>query len=124
MSNVWQEAATTDVMDERLINELRSIAPTKADEPLSRHTTFGIGGPADVFVTVRTSQELARAVMIAREFASPLFILGAGSNVLIGDRGVRGVVIDNQAKASRARVSSIASRSRLMPYRVAWGASS
>ena len=98
---MWQEAATADVMDERLINELRAIAPTKTDELLSRHTTFGIGGPADAFVTVRSAQELSRAVMIAREFASPIFILGAGSNVLIGDRGVRGVVIDNQAKATR-----------------------
>jgi len=94
-----QEAATIEVMDERLIDELRAIAPTKTDEPLSRHTTFGIGGPADAFVTVRSGQELARAVMIAREFAAPVFILGAGSNVLVGDAGIRGVVIDNQAKA-------------------------
>jgi UDP-N-acetylmuramate dehydrogenase len=101
MTNVWQEAATTDIMDERLIDELRNIAPTKTDEPLSRHTTFGIGGPADAFVTVRTAQELARVVMIAREFSAPIFILGAGSNMLVGDRGVRGVVIDNQAKATR-----------------------
>jgi len=94
-----QEAATIEVMDERLIDELRAIAPTKTDEPLSRHTTFGIGGPADAFVTVRSGQELARAVMIAREFGAPVFILGAGSNVLVGDAGIRGVVIDNQAKA-------------------------
>lgn len=96
---MWQEAATTEVMDERLIDELQAIAPAKTDEPLSRHTTFGIGGPADAFVTVRNAQELARAVLIAREFAAPIFILGAGSNVLVGDNGVRGVVIDNQAKA-------------------------
>ncbi len=99
MKHVWQEAATTEVMDERLIDELQAIAPAKTDEPLSRHTTFGIGGPADAFVTVRNAQELARAVLIAREFAAPIFILGAGSNVLVGDNGVRGVVIDNQAKA-------------------------
>jgi len=98
MTKVWQEAASTEVMDERLIDELRNIAPTKTDEPLSRHTTFGIGGPADAFVTVRSAQELARAVMMAREFAASVFILGAGSNVLVGDRGIRGVVIDNQAK--------------------------
>lgn len=98
MSNVWQEAATTDIMDERLINELRAVAPTKTDELLSRHTTFGIGGPADAFVTVRSARELSRAVMLAREFAAPVFILGSGSNVLIGDHGIRGVVIDNQAK--------------------------
>jgi UDP-N-acetylmuramate dehydrogenase len=88
-------------MDERLIQELRAIAPVKTDEPLGRHTTFGIGGPADAFVTVRNATELARTVMMAREFAAPVFILGAGSNILVGDRGIRGVVIDNQAKGYR-----------------------
>jgi UDP-N-acetylmuramate dehydrogenase len=101
MTQVWQEAATTEVMDERLIDELRAIAPTRTDEPLARHTTFGIGGPADAFVTVRNAQELARVVLMTREFGSPLFILGSGSNILVGDRGIRGVVIDNQAKGVR-----------------------
>ena len=86
-------------MDDRLIDQLRAIAPVKTGEALSRHTTFGIGGPADVFVTVRNAAELARAVITAREFAAPVFILGAGSNILAGDGGIRGVVIDNQAKA-------------------------
>ena len=92
-------------MDDRLIEQLRAIAPVKTGEPLSRHTTFGIGGPADVFVTVRNAAELARAVITAREFAAPVFILGAGSNILAGDRGIRGVVIDNQAKAIEGPLS-------------------
>lgn len=90
--------AATESMDERLIERLRSIASVKTGEMLSRHTTFGIGGPADVFVTVRHAHELADAVIAAREFGSPYFVLGAGSNVLVGDGGIRGVVIDNQAK--------------------------
>jgi UDP-N-acetylmuramate dehydrogenase len=103
MTRVTQEAGASateraEVMDDRVIDGLRAIAPTRTGEPLSRHTTFGIGGPADVFVTVRNAAELARAVMIAREFAAPFFILGSGSNILAGDRGMRGVVIDNQAK--------------------------
>lgn len=92
-------------MDDRLIEQLRAIAPVKTGEPLSRHTTFGIGGPADVFVTVRNAPELARAVITARAFAAPVFILGAGSNILAGDRGIRGVVIDNQAKAIEGPLS-------------------
>lgn len=103
MTLVTQEAVSAkgraEAMDDRLIEQLRAIAPVKTDEPLSRHTTFGIGGPADVFVTVRNAAELARAVIVAREFAAAVFILGAGSNILAGDRGIRGVVIDNQAKA-------------------------
>jgi UDP-N-acetylmuramate dehydrogenase len=86
-------------MNERLIDELRAIAPVRTDEPLSRHTTFGIGGPADVFVTVRSADELARVVRAVRATSVRVFILGAGSNVLVGDAGIRGVVIDNQAKS-------------------------
>lgn len=91
----------TENMDERLIEQLTTIAPTKRGELLSRHTTFGIGGPADVFVTVRNAGELASAVIAAREHGAPCFVLGAGSNILVGDAGIRGVVIDNQAKAHR-----------------------
>jgi UDP-N-acetylmuramate dehydrogenase len=90
-----------DVTDDELIQRLKSIAPVRLDEPLSRHTTFGIGGPAEVFMTVRSAGELARAVVAAREAGAPIFILGAGSNILVGDRGVRGITIDNQAKATR-----------------------
>lgn len=85
-------------MDERVIERLRAIAPVKADEPLSRHTTFGIGGPADAFVTVRSAAELAAAVRTSSELGEPCFVLGAGSNILVGDAGVRGVVIDNEAR--------------------------
>ena len=84
---IWGDTDVAGVMDARLIDELRAIAPTKTDEPLGRHTTFGIGGPADAFVTVRNATELARAVLMAREFEAPVFLLGAGSNVLIGDAG-------------------------------------
>ncbi len=86
-------------MDERLVERLQAIAPTKRGEPLSRHTTFGIGGPADIFVTVRNARELMQAVVAARHAGAPFFVLGAGSNILVGDGGVRGVVIDNQATA-------------------------
>lgn len=82
-----------------LLQRLSAIAPVRADEPLARHTTFGIGGPADIFVTVRSAGELAAAVTTARGAGAPVFILGSGSNILVGDAGIRGVVIDNQAKA-------------------------
>src|SRR6185295_13872182 len=52
----------------------------------------------DVFVTVRHAHELADAVIAAREAGVPYFVLGAGSNIVVGDGGIRGVVIDNQAK--------------------------
>jgi UDP-N-acetylmuramate dehydrogenase len=85
-------------MDDELIARLQAIAPVKTGEPLSRHTTFGIGGLADVFVTVRNARELAAAVLAAREGGAPAFVLGAGSNILVGDLGIRGVVINNEAR--------------------------
>ena len=92
------DGAAAESMNADLIEQLRAIAPTKTAEPLSRHTTFGIGGPADVFVTVRNANELARAVLAARAANAPCFVLGAGSNIVVGDAGIRGVVIDNEAK--------------------------
>lgn len=86
-------------MNEDLIRTLTAITPAKTGEALARHTTFGIGGPADVFVTVRSADELAKVVAVSNEAGASIFVLGAGSNILVGDRGVRGVVIDNQAKA-------------------------
>ncbi|TAK62622.1 MAG: UDP-N-acetylmuramate dehydrogenase [Dehalococcoidia bacterium] len=91
-------AAAEVRMDERVFERLRAIAATRASEPLSRHTTFGIGGPADAFVTVHSAGELADAVRAARELGLPYFVLGAGSNILVGDGGIRGVVIDNEAR--------------------------
>jgi UDP-N-acetylmuramate dehydrogenase len=70
----------------------------RRDEPLAPYTTFRIGGPADLFVTARTAEELAAAVTAAREAEVPHFILGEGANVLVGDRGVRGLVIHSRAR--------------------------
>lgn len=70
-----------------------------AGEPLSRHTTFGIGGPADLFVVSHTVPELCRYVRLAWEQGVPYFILGSGANLLVSDKGIRGLVIHNQCQA-------------------------
>lgn len=67
------------------------------NEPLAPHTTFRIGGPADLFYTATTADDLARAVLVARELDLPHFVLGLGANILVGDRGIRGLVIRNRA---------------------------
>ena len=66
-------------------------------EPLRRHTTLGIGGPADWYLTVRSNEMLRAAARAAREAGCPVFILGSGSNILVGDRGIRGLVIEDNA---------------------------
>jgi UDP-N-acetylmuramate dehydrogenase len=62
-------------------------------EPLSRHTSFRIGGPADVWVEVVDATEIRRAQALAAAADLPLFVLGGGTNVLVSDQGVRGVVL-------------------------------
>lgn len=62
------------------------------DEPMSRHTTFKIGGPANI-VRVKTDQQLRDLMSWARENDQPVKILGAGSNVLVRDEGIRGLVV-------------------------------
>lgn len=82
-------------MNEAFLAELRALAPVLLDEPLSRHTTIGIGGPADIYFAARTEEQLRAALRVARQHAVPVFILGAGSNVLVTDGGVRGLVVEN-----------------------------
>lgn len=70
----------------------------RRDELLSKHTTFRIGGPADIFFTAKTINELVKAVKLCLENKLPFFVLGQGSNILVSDLGYRGVVIKNAAK--------------------------
>jgi UDP-N-acetylmuramate dehydrogenase len=67
----------------------------KEMEPLALYTTYKIGGPADLFYSANTSEELISIVTQARILKIPFFILGGGSNVLISDSGFRGLVIKN-----------------------------
>ncbi len=69
------------------------------DEPLGRHTSARIGGPADAFLAATSADDLRHAARIAWAHTIPLFLLGGGSNILISDRGVRGLVIHNRASA-------------------------
>lgn len=64
-----------------------------AQEPMSRHTTFAIGGPADLFVVPKTTEQLAGALKVIRSCGIPLLLLGNGSNMLVSDAGYRGAVI-------------------------------
>lgn len=71
-------------------------ASWKKGEPLAPYSTLRIGGPADYFFVARTEKELVGAVGEARRLKLPVTLLGWGSNVLISDRGIRGLVIKNE----------------------------
>lgn len=63
------------------------------NEPMNRHTTFKIGGPAEYFVVVNSIDELIKVIEVSKNKSIPLHIIGNGSNLLVSDEGVKGVVI-------------------------------
>ncbi|SMB94356.1 UDP-N-acetylmuramate dehydrogenase [Thermanaeromonas toyohensis ToBE] len=79
------------------------------DEPLSRHTTFRIGGPADLLVLPISRADLEACLEFSRQKGVPLHIMGKGSNLLVRERGVRGLVIKT-TKLSRIRVEDLSIR--------------
>lgn len=85
-------------------DQLEEACPTITflqNEPLSHHTTVGIGGPAELFCVVRSKLELVAVLKAAIQLHIPLTILGWGANTLIADRGLTGLVIKNMANAVR-----------------------
>lgn len=65
----------------------------KLQEPMSKHTTFRIGGPADFYLCPHSTKEVQQTIQICKEENLPYFILGNGSNLLVSDKGYRGVII-------------------------------
>lgn len=77
--------------------DLSGLPNVRRDVELAPYTTFGIGGPADLFSVPRSAAELADAVRWAQQAGVDWFVLGCGANILVGDRGFRGLVIKNEA---------------------------
>ncbi len=72
--------------------ERAGLSPLR-DEPLAGHTSFKIGGPADAFVTAGNREQASASMRIARAAGVPVFFLGWGSNLLVRDGGIRGLVL-------------------------------
>jgi len=77
----------------RLLEERLGTTQLLFDEPMSRHTTLQIGGPADYFFEAKHSEDVPRALAAAAEAELPVFVLGGGSNLLVSDEGFRGMVL-------------------------------
>ncbi|HEY0443885.1 MAG TPA: UDP-N-acetylmuramate dehydrogenase [Candidatus Limnocylindrales bacterium] len=92
---------------------------TSRDEPLARFTTMRVGGPADLFVTAHNRMELRALVRFARSRRLPHIVLGRGSDVVISDRGIRGLVIQNRAEGSRIEGDSYTAESGVAMARAA-----
>lgn len=87
-----------------LYNELiTKIDKTRVllNEPMTKHTTFKIGGVADIFIKIETKEELKNSLEIAKKNNIPITVIGNGSNVLVMDKGIRGIVIKLDLKDIR-----------------------
>lgn len=94
-------------MKEDLLNQFCSVLGSDnvmMDEPMSKHTTFRVGGPADFYLNPHSTEELKRALCICKEENIPYFIIGNGSNLLVSDEGYRGVVIQIYRNMSETEV--------------------
>jgi len=80
-------------MDYETLDRRLGASRLQRDVPLAPLTTFRIGGPADRYLEARTADELIAAVAACRELGLPFFVLGRGANILVADRGFRGLVI-------------------------------
>ncbi len=112
--------------------QLRALLGDRArfDEPLAPYTSWKIGGPADAFVVLETASELEAVLRLAFKRKLPWFVLGSGSNLLIGDGGMRGIVFRLGGEFARidvaredAAVVIRAGASASVPLVVAQGAS-
>ncbi len=79
---------------ELFFDRLKEACPdVRRDEPMKDHTTFRVGGPADYFAMPENELEIRKAVALCREEGVPYFILGNGSNLLVSDKGYRGMIL-------------------------------
>lgn len=83
------------MMHQEFCDKLKTIVSADAilvNEPMSKHTTFRIGGNVDVFVSPEVSQ-VSALIALAKEYEVPVTVIGNGSNLLVGDKGIRGLVL-------------------------------
>lgn len=91
-------------MNRQFLEELEKIAgPVLMQEPMSGHTTFRVGGPADMLVRPKKEQ-LAPVIRLCRKYGESYCVIGNGSNLLVGDAGIRGLVIETLTKEEDAAV--------------------
>lgn len=94
--------------DNQFFQELCAVMPEEGrvlqQEPMKNHTTFKVGGPAKYFVRPKSSEELAEVIALCRERGCAWYILGNGSNLLVGDKGIDGVVISMEEGFSSIRI--------------------
>lgn len=95
-------------MDRNFLDRVTEIIDKErvlTNEPMSKHTTFRIGGPVDYFVCPENIEEVQKVVCLCNEMDMPFYLLGNGSNLLVGDKGCRGVIIRLYKQMDKIEVS-------------------
>ena len=85
------------IVNEDCIKQIEKIIDKnfiKLDEPMSKHTSFRVGGNADAYIIVQNKENLIEVLKIAKEYNLPITIVGNGTNLLVKDNGIRGLVIN------------------------------
>ena len=83
-------------MNQEILDQINVIIPKEnilGDEPMSRHTTFRTGGPADYFIRISSKDELSKLITVLKKENIDFFVTGNGSNLLVSDNGYHGVII-------------------------------
>src|SRR5919197_1905714 len=80
-------------------------------EPMRKHTSLHIGGPAQFYLRVTSERDLVGAVAVAREHELPVFVLGGGTNLLVADAGIAGVVLHNDSAGTEVSGTEITAAS-------------
>ena len=96
MNGPRKQAAPLDALASDLATRL-GLGAVEANQPLARHTSLRVGGPAELLVIARDQKALRTAITLAREHGIPCTLLGSGSNVLVSDAGLPGLVVLNRA---------------------------
>lgn len=94
-------------MNQSFYDKLTSVIAKErvyVDEPMSRHTTFRVGGPADFFVTPKTKEDVRDVILVCKEVGMPYYIIGNGSNLLVSDAGYRGVIVQIYKEMNEVKV--------------------
>lgn len=103
-------------MNQEFYNKLLNVVSEdkiRIDEPMKMHTTFRVGGPADFFVVPENKEEIRSVIGLCRSEQMPYYIIGNGSNLLVSDKGYRGVIIQvykamSQIEVMESRVTASA----------------
>ncbi|AJQ28143.1 UDP-N-acetylmuramate dehydrogenase [Pelosinus fermentans] len=93
-------------LSDELLLKLKQVIPEcrlLINEPLSKHTTFKIGGPADYLVFPASMDEISAIMIITKQYGIPVTVLGNGSNILVRDKGIKGLVLKFGSEMSYIR---------------------